>query len=324
MKSICLIIPYFGKWPAWFNMYLETCRHNPSVDWLFFTDCEIPKDAAQNTKFFKMSLDDFSVLASKKLGLKIKLKTAYAYGRRPKVSEYRPACGVIFEDYLKDYDFWGYSDIDVVYGDIRKFITDDMLETYDIITAKKKYIVGHFVIYKNCDKMNRLYQMARGYKRVFLYTNKWYNFGECSKDFSRKRAKRPRGEEILNFIMCRINRVCELLGTKVHFRNAEREVESMTDCVERLEKDGYLRSYFEDIAEEYGSKFKTGPVWKFCWNKGKLTEVYAGTEIIYFHFFALKHKEQFILPNWQKIPEKFFITKDGFFAEQESPEIIKK
>ena len=45
--------------------------------------------------------------------------------------------GHIFSDYLVGYDFWGYGDIDLIYGNISKFITRDMLEQFDCIRCRK-------------------------------------------------------------------------------------------------------------------------------------------------------------------------------------------
>ena len=35
---------------------------------------------------------------------------------------FRPAYGDIFEEYFNGYDFWGYGDLDVIYGDLDKYI----------------------------------------------------------------------------------------------------------------------------------------------------------------------------------------------------------
>ncbi|WP_420882928.1 DUF6625 family protein [Zooshikella ganghwensis] len=39
LKTIAIIIPYFGQWPEWIDLYIESCKHNPSIDWLLFSDC---------------------------------------------------------------------------------------------------------------------------------------------------------------------------------------------------------------------------------------------------------------------------------------------
>ena len=39
--SIAIVLPYFGKLPNYFPLFLESCRKNPTVNWLFYTDCEV-------------------------------------------------------------------------------------------------------------------------------------------------------------------------------------------------------------------------------------------------------------------------------------------
>ena len=56
MKSIILIVPYFGKWPVWFEAHLISISRNREVDWLFITDCEIPVNYPQNVGSFHQLL----------------------------------------------------------------------------------------------------------------------------------------------------------------------------------------------------------------------------------------------------------------------------
>ena len=36
--SICYVIPYFGKLPAGFKMWLLSCSANDTIDWILYTD----------------------------------------------------------------------------------------------------------------------------------------------------------------------------------------------------------------------------------------------------------------------------------------------
>ena len=38
MKSICYIVPYFGKLPSNFQIWLQTCSKNETIDLMIFTD----------------------------------------------------------------------------------------------------------------------------------------------------------------------------------------------------------------------------------------------------------------------------------------------
>lgn len=171
-KSICFVIPYFGKWPDWFSFYLESCKFNPDITWLFFTDCRLPEEHPENTKFFKFSLEDFNRLASSKIGFKINIERPY------KICDFKPVFGIIFEDYLKNYDFWGNTDIDLIYGNIRKFISEEMLEKFDVVSSLEGYTAGHFTIYRNTPKINSLFKANKDYKEIFL-SRQYIGFDEC-------------------------------------------------------------------------------------------------------------------------------------------------
>lgn len=160
MKRVCIVIPYFGKWPSWIDLYFETCKYNPTIDWLFFTDCNVPNNEVDNITFISCDLEDISLLASSKLGFEADIRAVY------KLCDFRPAYGKIFEDYLKGYDFWGYGDIDLVYGNLRKFLADNILETYEIISAVNSFLSGHFCLYRNIDKINNLFVRIPGYKKI--------------------------------------------------------------------------------------------------------------------------------------------------------------
>ena len=59
--------------------------------------------------------------------------------------------GIIFADYLKDYDFWGFCDIDLILGDLSEFITNERLEKYDRIGIR-----GHLTLIRNIPEINSL------------------------------------------------------------------------------------------------------------------------------------------------------------------------
>ena len=38
MTTILYIVPYFGKFPRLFPVWLHSCANNPTVNWLILTD----------------------------------------------------------------------------------------------------------------------------------------------------------------------------------------------------------------------------------------------------------------------------------------------
>lgn len=166
--KIGMIVCWIGKLPDYFKIWEFSCSKNPDYEFLIFTDN--PQNSIyKNIKFIKFSLDDFNSLASKKLNMQINVKKPY------KLCDFRPAYGLIFEDYLQKYDFWGHCDIDQIFGKINDFINFNMLNSYDKINKN-----GHFVLYKNNKKMNNIFKEKGSlfnYKEIF-YSNENFAFDE--------------------------------------------------------------------------------------------------------------------------------------------------
>lgn len=38
MNQIAFIIPYFGKWPEWMDLYLYSCSRQKNIDFIFYTN----------------------------------------------------------------------------------------------------------------------------------------------------------------------------------------------------------------------------------------------------------------------------------------------
>lgn len=148
MKSIILICPYFGKLP--YNhmlLWLESCRMNPTINWLIFTDdTKNGFDFPQNVRVEYMSYDAFKMLVQSHFDFEVSIDTPY------KLCDFKPLYGHIFQDYIHGYDYWGHCDMtDTIYGNLRHFLTDDFLQSAD-----KLLFLGHLSIYRNSPEVNDL------------------------------------------------------------------------------------------------------------------------------------------------------------------------
>lgn len=165
MKSIVLIFPYFGTLPTQYKMWRASTLRNPSIDFLFFTDCEV--EPAKNIVVHKMTFADFSKIVQDKFEFPIVLDRPY------KICDYRPAFAYILKDYIQGYDFWGWGDLDVVYGDIRHFVTDDVLSRHKMISG-----YGHFTLYRNDEYTNTFFMKEVdgyvSYKEAFTQHRSMY------------------------------------------------------------------------------------------------------------------------------------------------------
>ena len=148
MKTICYIVPYFGKLPEYFQLWLDTCAFNNTINWLVITDDATPYKFPKNVV---RQLSTFAAIKQKiqhHYNFKISLNQSY------KLCDYKMAYGEIFKDELIGYDFWGYCDIDLIWGQIRHFFTDEILNNYDKLGMK-----GHSTIYRNISEINSIYRL---------------------------------------------------------------------------------------------------------------------------------------------------------------------
>lgn len=168
--SIGVISIYFGTFPNYFPQWLESCRWNPSIDFLLITDQNIPLSLPENVHIIKSNLSETKRKFEEALGQPVELEKSY------KLCDYKPMYGLAFQEYLKNYDFWGHCDLDLIWGDIRKFVTDDILKVYDKILP-----LGHLSIFRNNDEVNNYFKLPgsrRGNYEDVIRTNKICVFDE--------------------------------------------------------------------------------------------------------------------------------------------------
>jgi mannosyltransferase OCH1-like enzyme len=144
---ITLLIPYFGAFPNYFQVYLDSLGHNHEVlRVVLITDIEVSDYVLPpNLRLVKMSLDDVRgrihgflmdtfgrTLPTEKL-----LPTPY------KLVDFKITYPLLFRDLytasVDDHIGWG--DIDVVYGNLSQFVTSEA----DIIGGWH----GHFTAFRN-------------------------------------------------------------------------------------------------------------------------------------------------------------------------------
>src|ERR1700749_1342716 len=160
--SIAVIIPYFGKVPWYFNFFIHSCARNKSVQFFIIADEIVNNDnIPNNVVIINKEFEEIKGLIIEKLGHSITLD------RPHKLCDFRPAYGIIFDYLLHGYDFWAHCDIDVIFGNIRKFITEQILENYDIISVRSEFITGPFALYRNSHDINTLFKKSKSHQVVF-------------------------------------------------------------------------------------------------------------------------------------------------------------
>lgn len=199
MGKIVFLVIYFGELPWYFNYFYKSCVDNQTVDFIFIGDNFELLPNSDNIKKIQFTIENFNYLASSKLKMSINIKSGY------KVCDFRPAFGDIFSDYIINYDFWCICDVDVILGNIRGFLTKEILDEYDYISVRPEYPTGFMSIFRNCEKVNNLYKKSKFLKKVFL-NNESFMFDECAGCYSEVCA----GQNILD-VNCDIDSLHHLL-----------------------------------------------------------------------------------------------------------------
>lgn len=165
MYRIAFIIPWIGKLPHHFPIWLKTCSFNPTVDFLIFTNDTTEYPYPSNVKVHHLEFHELQARFQKNFPFTICLDKPY------KLCDFKPAYGEVFSDYLTDYDFWGHCDVDILWGNIRKFLTCDVLKSNNRI-----YSHGHCCLYRNDKDINAWYRTLpqgsyQNYRDVFTSNN---------------------------------------------------------------------------------------------------------------------------------------------------------
>ncbi|MCJ8152513.1 hypothetical protein MKJ01_01910 [Chryseobacterium sp. SSA4.19] len=278
MTKIALINCYFGeKWPSYFSYFLISCKYNPDVDFFIFTNLNAPF-VIPNVHFIKInSLAEFSKIASVKLQLAINVLDSY------KLCDFKPAYGLIFQDYLKDFDFWGYCDIDIILGNIRSFLTEKVLSRYDVISPVKNYPAGFFTLLRNNEQCINLFKMSKDYGNV-LNSTRHFCFDECNFEF-----KRIYNTDILEI---------------------ETEIESFALVLRRMEIEDKIRYYHKNLAQEF---IYTDTV--HYWAQGHIFNRVTEKKYLLIHLINLKDNKSFFIDKF-KNQDYFLISDKGIQYKQ--------
>ena len=149
MKRILIITCWFGPYPNYFGLWMKSVASNSTIDFLIVGDTPLPKEVPANLHHLPMTLEELQVLIRKRL------KCPEAVLMHPyKCCDYKPIYGDIFVDELSSYDFWGHCDLDLVFGNLRDFLTEERLAIYD-----KLYPYGHLSLYRNTPEVNARWRL---------------------------------------------------------------------------------------------------------------------------------------------------------------------
>lgn len=285
--KIRFITSHFPKLPPHFDLWAKSCAYNPEIDWLVITSDEQEYEVPNNIQIERMSYDELKKLFKGAFDFPIYVEKVY------KTCDFKPIYGHIFRDYLRNYDFWGHCDIrDMIYGNIRKFITNEIFEKYD-----KIMYLGHMTLYRNTEEVNQRYLIpTKNGMPIRQILNDPYN-----------RAFDEINESSINQIYIENN---------IPFCR-------MDECYADIfpNRKDFRLSGFDDDWNPFWIR-KRGLI--FEWNKGQLYGLALSkgqiekTEYAYIHF---QKRTMPVKIEDVKVCERFLITPEGFIEINEQKEI---
>lgn len=278
-RNPCIIIPFFGKWPKHFPLFLKSCWYNRfSIDYIIFSDIPTPQKTPENVRFIYFSLSDFNKLSSRKLQLDINITSPY------KLCDFKPAYGFIFSDYIKGYRYWGHGDEDLILGELSSFISKPIEQKFDIISFRKEWLSGSFCLYKNIPEINKLFTESKSYPQIYQ-TQQHLAFDECFKLWE----EIVKGKDILE------------IDNK----------QSMTYLIKKASNEKRLVTYFNSKIKESINDDNF-----LIFDQGKIKQK-DNTAFLAYHFVSEKKSPVFTIPSWENIPDFFYINNTGFFTTSE-------
>lgn len=146
-KKVCFILPYFGKFNNYFNLWLLSCKYNPNIHWYIFTDDKRTFDYPENVFVKYCTFNDIQKRIYKLFGENIILNKPYD------LCKYRVAYNQIFNEITHNYDYWGYCDCDLIWGDLLSTLAPAFDKEYPKISWK-----GHMTLFLNIPKLENVYK----------------------------------------------------------------------------------------------------------------------------------------------------------------------
>lgn len=279
MERICLITCYMGNLPGYFDYYVATCKKNNTINYIIINDTIAQSYSDENIQFIKWNLEEFNALASNVLEHPIKLVNAW------KINEIKPLFGKLFKKELTGFDFWGWCDLDIIWGDVRQFLNASMLTNYDVITSKSKWTAGHFTLFRNNEYCNSLYSRNPKIYEL-LNSTTYYAFEECC----------HRWDGNVNSL-----ETLDLNSTYI----------SMYDIVKNAQSANEIKAHFKDIIREHPQ-----PV-NYLYKNSRLIDLENNEEFMYYHLITVKKIWRFYIPKY-KSSDVLIMTPYGIRSDSDN------
>ena len=310
---ICVIATWFGEWPPYLPCLLVSCAFNKDIDWLFIGDRDFPCPQSDNIRMMKMSSRNFAAIATERLGFKVSIGDPY------KICDFKPLFGKIYEDQLNTFDYWGYFDLDMVFGNLNKYLEPLLARQPDIVSFYPDFLSGPFCLYKNCSTVNNLYSRCPGHQAI-LEDPKHRAFDEnIPQQVAGARLFIYRVSYLMKVIFRGPRYRLNVPELRYHFQWYAKQLNSrcslpsdMTDVIHKASREGHIQVVFKDLIRSDRDYRRSGlRSWKISWENGHLTDRRNAREMFAYHFVDTKKNPAFMVEPAPCKKGEFIISEKG-------------
>lgn len=166
LKKVFLITE-FGKPFDWTPQYIKNCGTLAKYGWYWkiFTPNKY-ENLPPNVEIIDMTAEQYADLVLNKLGIKPNLFLSPKGIPSVHITDFYIFSGKVLEDYIRGFDFWGITNMDVVYGRLDRFIPDQLLNDCDVFTDDVETINGVFCLWRNNITVNNLFKLIKNWKLI--------------------------------------------------------------------------------------------------------------------------------------------------------------
>ena len=142
--AVVFVVPYLGNWPLWMPLFLRSCAANPDAHFRLLGNLPLAEPLPDNVRVDFISAQEIENRVRSHLRIEFRLSDPH------KICDLRPFYPSLFADVVGPYEFWGYCDLDVVFGDLSRVLSRDFLKEVDVFSAwDSRQLVGHFTLLRN-------------------------------------------------------------------------------------------------------------------------------------------------------------------------------
>jgi hypothetical protein len=174
-RKIIMATYIFGKTASYAQMFVESARYS-GVDVVIVGSPTPFFELPPNVRHLSITWQELVARVSARLFEGEPLHRLSKV-RKYKVVDLKPFFAYLFPHVVEGYDWWGHIDNDMLLGNVRHFVTTEMLRNYDVISPLLPQddmlrTWGPFTLYKNANTTNQLFRLAQHSLKNLLDTNR--------------------------------------------------------------------------------------------------------------------------------------------------------